>query len=209
MLRLNMDPPQILLSHFKSPILVFVGVHKCTVRSDGLFWLEVRAGLMAVFSSHVVLNQPPRIFCGGTKIGAKFCFNNGGKMVELGLAGESVDEGCVGEKAVLVLSVAQLSQQLLHVLLGDLVSQVGQQVLQLGQHHGAVAVFVVELEELHEVVVVAGGLGGLGGGLDLGHDLVELGELLALLVDLAKANTALKNKTLLHEKKLDFREHVN
>lgn len=47
MLRLNMDPPQILLSHFKSPILVFVGVHKCRVRSDGLFSYlarEVRAG---------------------------------------------------------------------------------------------------------------------------------------------------------------------
>lgn len=111
--------------------------------------------------------------------------------VELGLAGESVDEGCVGEEAVLVLGVAQLSQQLLDVLLGDLVTHVGQQVLQLSQHHGAVVVLVVQLQQLDEVVVVAGGVGGLGGLLHLADDVVELGELLALLVDLAKADTHL------------------
>ena len=67
-------------------------------------------------------------------------------------------------------------------------TQVGEDVLELGQHHGAVLVLVVELAELDVVVVGAGGLGGLLGLVDQLDDLVELGKLLALLVGLAEAN---------------------
>ena len=112
----------------------------------------------------------------------------------LRLAAQSVDKGCVGEHAVLVLGVAQLGHQLLDVLLGDLVAQVGEDVLQLGQHHRAVVVLVVQLEQLDVVVVVAGGLGGVLGLLHLGDDLVELAELLALLVGLAELDAHLDSK---------------
>ena len=65
----------------------------------------------------------------------------------------------VFELTILILRVAELGEQLLDILLGDLVTQVGQQVLQLSKHHGAVAVFVVQLEQLNEVVVVTLRLG--------------------------------------------------
>merc|ERR1712211_196508 len=50
---------------------------------------------------------------------------------------------------------------------------------------------VVQLEQLDDVVVVAGGVGGVLGLLNLGHDVVKLGELLAFLVSHAKADTHL------------------
>jgi hypothetical protein len=119
---------------------------------------------------------------------------NGRFFFFLCLAAQSVDEGCVGEHTVLILGVAELGQQLLHILLGDLVAQVGEDVLQLGQHHRAVVVLVVELEELDVVVVVAGGLGGVLGLLHLGDDIVEFAELLALLVCLSQLDAHLRKK---------------
>merc|ERR1719403_687268 len=81
----------------------------------------------------------------------------------LGLASEPVQEGHVGEEAVLILRVADLGEHLLHVLLGDLVSQVAQDVVQLSEHHGAVLVFVVQLQQLHVVGVGSLAVGGLQG----------------------------------------------
>lgn len=49
----------------------------------------------------------------------------GSCVLDLGLAGQSVNEGCVGEHTILILGVTELSEQLLDILLGDLVSQVG------------------------------------------------------------------------------------
>merc|ERR1719219_1220839 len=109
----------------------------------------------------------------------------------LGLAGQSVQEGHVGEQAVLVLGLAQLSEQVLHVGLGDLVTEVAKDVVQLGQHHSAVAVLVVELQQLQVVVVASLGVGGGHGGLHLLHNIVVLGELLALLVGLSLGDTGL------------------
>ena len=115
----------------------------------------------------------------------------------LGLASQSVKEGHVGEQTVLVLGVAQLREQLLHVVLGDLVTQVAEDVVELGEHHGAVAVLVVQLQQLEVVTVGALGVGGGHGGLHLLHHVVVLGELLALLVGLAEANTHLHQGMLL------------
>ena len=109
----------------------------------------------------------------------------------LGLAGQSVQEGHVGEQAVLVLGVAQLSEQLLHIVLGHLVAEVAEDVVQLGEHHGAVAVLVVELEQLQVFVVSSLGVGGGHSGLHLLNDVVVLGELLALLVGLSLGDTGL------------------
>jgi len=112
-------------------------------------------------------------------------------MGRLCLAGEPVQEGLVGEHAVLIFGVSQLSQKGHGVFLGDLISQVGEDVLELSQHHGAVLVLVVELAELDVVVVGAGALWGLDGVVDESDDVVEGGELLALLLLLAKADADL------------------
>jgi len=104
---------------------------------------------------------------------------------DLCLAAKPVQEGFVGDETILVLLVGQLLEHLSGVLLGDLIAQVAQKVLQLGQHHGTVLVLVVELAELDEVVVVTGVLGLLEGLLDEGDDLIELAELLAGVVGLA------------------------
>jgi len=107
------------------------------------------------------------------------------------LAGEPVQEGLVGEHAVLILRVSQLSQKGHGVLLGDLISQVGQDVLELSQHHGSVLVLVVKLAQLNVVVVGSGALWGLDGGVDESNDIIEGDELLALLLLLAKADADL------------------
>lgn len=60
------------------------------------------------------------------------------------LCGQSLEEGLVGEEAVLVLGVGELLENSLGVLLGDLIGQVGDEILELGQHHGTVLVLVVE-----------------------------------------------------------------
>merc|ERR1719232_631942 len=73
--------------------------------------------------------------------------------VFLGLAGESVNEAHVGEHAIFIFGITELSEQLLDILLGDFISKVAEDVVKLSKHHGAVAVFVVELEELNIVVV--------------------------------------------------------
>ena len=103
-----------------------------------------------------------------------------------------VQEAHVGEETVLILRVAELSKELLDILLGDLVSEIAQDVVKLSQHHGAVAVFVVELEELEVVGVSSLGVGGGDGGLDLLDNIVILGELLALLVSLSLGNAGLE-----------------
>merc|ERR1711955_51198 len=77
------------------------------------------------------------------------------------------------------------------MLLGDLVSQVAEDVVKLSQHHGAVGVFVVQLEELHIVVVCSLAVRSLDGSVALLYNLVKLAELLALLVSLAQTYTHL------------------
>merc|ERR1712212_31258 len=109
----------------------------------------------------------------------------------LGLASQPVEEGHVGEQTILILGVTELSEQLLDIVLGNLVTEIAEDVVELRQHHGAVAVLVVELEELQVVVVGALGVGGGNSGLDLLHHIVVLGELLSLLVSLTLGDTGL------------------
>ena len=114
----------------------------------------------------------------------------------LGLAGESVQEGHVGEHTILILGVAQLSKQLLDIILGHIISEVAEDVVQLGQHHGAVAVLVIELQQLQVVIVGSLAVRSGNSGLALLNHLIVLGELLALLVSLSLGNTGLQRIVL-------------
>merc|ERR1712042_45971 len=82
------------------------------------------------------------------------------------LASQPVEEGSIWEEAILILRVSQFSQESHGVFLGNLISQVAQDVLEFSQHHGSVLVLVVELAELDVVVVVARVLWGLQGLVD-------------------------------------------
>ena len=85
-----------------------------------------------------------------------------------------------GHETIVILGLAQLLHQGLGLLLGQLLSQVGQQLEQLVSDHGIVGIFVVQLEDLNEVVeatLILGVLGGLvdGEGIGLGDELGSLG----------------------------------
>ena len=64
-------------------------------------------------------------------------------------------------------------------------TQVGQDVFELSQHHGSVFVFVVQFAQFNVVMVVAMVFGGLQGSVDHGDDIVEAGEFLLLFFLLA------------------------
>merc|ERR1719208_733566 len=86
----------------------------------------------------------------------------------LGLASESVNEAHVGEHAIFIFGITELSK-----------------------HHGSIAVFVIELQELNIVSVGSLGVRGGNGGLDLLDNIIVLGKLLALLISLSLSNTGL------------------
>ena len=93
-----------------------------------------------------------------------------------------------GDEAVIVSGVAQLLHQVLGLLLGQLLTKVGQETEQLVGKHGVVVVFVVELEDLNKVVeasLVLGVLAGLVHGEDigLGQELLSLGAATSDLLD--------------------------
>ena len=64
-------------------------------------------------------------------------------------------------------------------------TQVGQDVFKLSQHHGSILVFVVQFAQFNVVMVVAVVFGGLQGSIDHGDNFVEAGEFLALFFLLA------------------------
>merc|ERR1712158_197574 len=101
------------------------------------------------------------------------------------LAAQPVQETLVWNETILVFLVSELVKEFTNVLLGDLIAQHDQEVLELGQHHGAVLVLVVELAQLDVVVVVASVLWLLDGLLDEADNLIKLAELLAGVVGLA------------------------
>ena len=111
----------------------------------------------------------------------------------LGLASESVNEAHVGEHAIFIFGITELSEQLLDILLGDFISKVAEDVVKLSKHHGSIAVFVVELQELNIVSVGSLGVRGGNSGLDLLDNIIVLGEFFALLISLSLSNTGLKN----------------
>ena len=57
-----------------------------------------------------------------------------------------------GHEALVVSGLAELLHQGLGLLLGQLLSEVGQKTEQLVGQHGVVLIFVVELQDLNEVV---------------------------------------------------------
>jgi putative Mn2+ efflux pump MntP len=88
-------------------------------------------------------------------------------------------EGFEWNETILVLGVAELSHQVLGLLLGQLLTEVGEEQEQLMGQHGVVIVFVVQLQDLNKVVeatLVLGVLGVLvcGVALILGKDLLAL-----------------------------------
>ena len=69
-----------------------------------------------------------------------------------------------GHESFIILGLAQLLHQGLCLLLGQLLTEVGEQQEQLVAKHGVVVVFVVQLQDLNKVVestLVLGLLGGL------------------------------------------------
>ena len=93
-----------------------------------------------------------------------------------------------GDEAVVVSGVAQLLHQVLGLLLGQLLTEVHQQLEQLELQDGVVGIFVVQLQDLNEVVeasLVLGVLAGLVHGEDigLGQELLSLGDSTTNLLD--------------------------
>ena len=64
-------------------------------------------------------------------------------------------------------------------------TQVGQDVFKLSQHHGSILIFVVQFAQFNVVMVVAVVFGGLQGSVDHGDNFVEAGEFLVLFFLLA------------------------
>merc|ERR1719464_1075491 len=99
-----------------------------------------------------------------------------------------LQERLEGDEAVIVSGVAQLLHQVLGLLLGQLLTEVDQQLEQLVLQDGVVGIFVVQLQDLNEVVeasLVLGVLAGLVHGEDigLGQELLSLGDFTTNLFD--------------------------
>merc|ERR1712020_541167 len=97
-----------------------------------------------------------------------------------------LQERLEGDEAVIVSGVAQLLHQVLGLLLGQLLTEVDQQLEQLELQDGVVGIFVVQLQDLNEVVeatLVLGVLACLVHGEDIGLG-EELGALLDTTTDL-------------------------
>ena len=77
----------------------------------------------------------------------------------------SLKEGNEGHESFIVSGFTELLHQGLGLLLGQLLSEVGQHLEQLVGKHGVVVIFVVELQDLNEVMetsLVLGVLASLG-----------------------------------------------
>merc|ERR1712020_368756 len=99
-----------------------------------------------------------------------------------------LQERLEGDEAVIVGGVTQLLHQALGLLLGQLLTEVDQQLEQLELQDGVVGIFVVQLQDLNEVVeatLVHGVLAGLVHGEDigLGKELLSLGDSTTDLLD--------------------------
>merc|ERR1711956_19175 len=77
------------------------------------------------------------------------------------------------------------------VFLGDFISQVGQKVLELSQHHGAIFILVIQFAELNVVMVITRVLWFLDSFLNKFDYLVELGVFLFVVVHLSKLDADL------------------
>merc|ERR1712241_885620 len=101
-----------------------------------------------------------------------------GLGTNLSLAAQSVDEWSVWEETIFIFWIGQFSEESKSIFFGDLISQVGQDVFKLSQHHGSILVFVVQFAQFDVVMVVATHFWGLHGSLDHFDDFIEAGVLL-------------------------------
>jgi len=86
-----------------------------------------------------------------------------------------------GSEALIVLGIAQLVHQALGLLLGELLTKIGQKPEEIFAEDGLVFVLVVQLQDLNEIVDATGVLGVLGH-LEEGVHVLEGDDLLALLL---------------------------
>merc|ERR1711936_646316 len=99
-----------------------------------------------------------------------------------------LQERLEGDEAVIVSGVAQLLHQVLGLLLGQLLTEVHQQLEQLELQDGVVGIFVVQLQDLNEVVEATLDLGVLAGlvhgeDIGLGQELLSLDTSTSNLLD--------------------------
>merc|ERR1712190_9306 len=96
-----------------------------------------------------------------------------------------LQERLEGNEAVIVGGVAELLHQVLGLLLGQLLTEAHQQLEQLELQDGVVGIFVVQLQDLNEVVEATLVLGGLVHGEDigLGQELLSLSDSTTDLLD--------------------------
>jgi len=97
------------------------------------------------------------------------------------VAAHPLQEGNEGHEAVIILGFAQLLHQRLGLFLVQFLAKVGQEEEQLVADHGVVLVFVIQLQDLNEVVESTLVLGVLAGLVD-GVHFALLQHLLALLL---------------------------
>merc|ERR1711892_660957 len=90
-----------------------------------------------------------------------------------------LEEGDEWHESIIVSGVAELLHQALGVLLGQLLSEVGEELEELVLNDGVVVVFVVQLHDLNKVVEASLVLGVLAG-LEHGEDFVLAEDLLSL-----------------------------
>merc|ERR1712141_139218 len=116
-----------------------------------------------------------------------FCTRYREKVQSLLLGGAHLlQERLEGDEALIIGGVAQLLHQVLGLLLGQLLTEVDQELEQLELQDGVVGIFVVQLQDLNEVVeatLVLGVLACLVHGEDIGLG-EELGALLDTTTDL-------------------------
>merc|ERR1712141_967598 len=118
-----------------------------------------------------------------------FCTRYREKVQSLLLGGAHLlQERLEGDEALIVGGVAQLLHQVLGLLLGQLLTEVDQQLEQLELQDGVVGIFVVQLQDLNEVVEATLVLGVLaclvhGEDIGLGEELGALGTSTSNLLD--------------------------
>merc|ERR1712242_623256 len=107
------------------------------------------------------------------------------------LAAQFVQEGCVGEETILILSSSQFIQKLGTVFLGDFITHKRQEGFELSQHHGSIFIFVVQFAQLNVVMIVSSVFRLLDSLLDKGYNLIKLAEFLLNIISLSVFDSGL------------------
>merc|ERR1719154_218008 len=103
----------------------------------------------------------------------------------------SVNEWHVWEESILIFWITKFSKQFLNIFLGNFITKIGKDVFKLSKHHGSIAIFVIQLQQLNIVMVSSRGVWSVLGSIHLLNNVIKLGKLLSLFISLAKTNTNL------------------